>query len=313
MERIVLSAYGYQLSVSPKFGANIIGLDWTNRAGRLVHILRACEDDQLLPNMPSPVGCFPMAPFANRIDGGTFPFEGRIHVLPINRPDENVAIHGLSRFATFDVLSQTASTLSLMHRYRGDVFAYDLTQEFRIDPSGVSVQLTIINHGKRMPYGLGFHPYFMRDGAAQLQFCASAMSQAEERHLPARFIAPQSGPEFSAGAHLDGLDEFDAHYAGWDPRQAILHRPEAGIRVTLSAVGAFTNLHIYVPPGGSLVCIEPVSHVPDVYNRPMLAEYGKLTILRPGDTLNGSMHLSVLNLTSTLANLGGEEQVTKRG
>src|SRR4051812_20960832 len=104
MERIVLAAYGYQLSVAPKYGANIIGCDWTNRAGRSVPILRACEDDHLLPNMPSPVGCFPMAPFANRIDGGTFLFEGRVYALPINRPDENVAIHGLSRFAFFDVI-----------------------------------------------------------------------------------------------------------------------------------------------------------------------------------------------------------------
>jgi aldose 1-epimerase len=293
MERIVLSAYGYRLSVSPKFGASIMGLDWSGGRGRSVPILRACEDDHLLPNRPPPVGCFLMAPFANRIDGGAFSFDGRTYVLPINHPGENVAIHGLSRFASFDIVSQTASTLNLMHCYRGDVFAYDLFQECRVDRSGISVQLAIHNRGKRMPFGLGLHPYFIREQRTQLLFCASAMSQSEERHLPARFVPSRLGPDFSAGTQLDALDSFDAHYSGWDVRQATLHRPEIGIQVTLSAEGAFTNLHIYVPPGGELVCIEPVSHVPDVHNRQALAEHGNINILDPGGKLSGSMRLSV--------------------
>jgi len=293
IERIVLSAYGYRLSVSPQLGASIMGLDWSDGQGHSVPILRACEDDHLLSNRPLTVGCFLMAPFANRIDDGTFSFDGRIHVLPINYPDENVAIHGLSRFASFDIVDQTSSTLNLVHCYRGDVFAYDLIQECRVDPSGVSVQLTIRNLGKRMPFGLGLHPYFMREHRTQLQFCASAMSQSEERHLPARFVPSRFGPDFIAGTQLDALDSFDAHYSGWNARKATLHRPEVGIQVTLSAEGAFTNLHIYVPPGGDLVCIEPVSHVPDIHNRQALAEHGNISILDPGGELTGSMRLSV--------------------
>jgi aldose 1-epimerase len=296
MTRIVLSAHGFRLSVAPDFGANITGMDWIDEAGRVVPILRTCNDDQLVPHTPSPVGCFPMAPFANRIDGGIFSFGGRIHVLPVNRPDENVAIHGLSRFESFDLISHTDSTLSLLHRYRGDVFAYDLAQEFRLDPSGVSTQLTIINQGDRMPFGLGLHPYFVREETARLHFRASFLSQAEERHLPARFISSQSGPKFSAGALLDELDDFDGHYASWEPRCAVLDRPGAGIRVILSAAGAFSNLHVYVPPGGGFVCIEPVSHVPDVHNRTILAGFGDLVSLETGDVLSGSMHVSASQL-----------------
>ena len=123
------------------------------------------------------------------------------------------------------------------------------------------------------------------------------MSQPEERHLPARFVPSRLGPGFSAGTQLDALDNFDAHYSGWDVRKAVLHRPKVGIQVALSAEGAFTNLHIYVPPEGDLICIEPVSHVPDVHNRPMLAEYGNIDILHPGDKLSGNMRISVSNIT----------------
>jgi aldose 1-epimerase len=296
MARVVLSGHGYRLAVDPDYGANVTGMAWLGRSGGPTAILRTCADEALLPGMASPVGCFPMAPFANRIDGGNFPFAGRIHALPINRPDENVAIHGLSRFEPFETVSHTNSAIALLHQYRGDVFAYDLLQEVRIDPSGVSMSLTIVNTGEPRPFGIGLHPYFVREEDAQLRFDAAVMSQTKERHLPDHFVAARLGPEFSDGACLEGLKGFDAHYAEWRPQQAILDRPEAGIAVTLRASGAFSNLHVYVPPEGGLVCIEPVSHVPDVHNRRALATFGDLKILETGAALSGSMHLSVAPL-----------------
>jgi aldose 1-epimerase len=234
-----------------------------------------------------------MAPFANRIDGGVFTFADRVHVLPVNRPDENVAIHGLSRFEPFETLSQTDSTLVLLHRHRGDVFAYDLVQDVQIDPSGVAVRLTLVNRGRTMPFGIGLHPYFVRGEGARLQLSASARSVSDGRYLPIRFEAAGSGPEFVGGACLDGLEGYDAHYAGWQPRSAVLERPDAGIKVMITAAEAFSNVHVYIPPSGELICIEPVSHVPDIHNRTTLSEFGKLSVLEPHGVLRGSMVLSV--------------------
>jgi aldose 1-epimerase len=296
MARIVLSGHGYWLALNPDYGANLTGMTWLGPSNRATAILRTCADDALLPGMASPVGCFPMAPFANRIDGGIFPFAGRIHALPINRPDENVAIHGLSRFESFETVSHTDSTIGLLHRYRGDVFAYDLLQEVKIDPSGVSIRLTIVNTGQPMPFGIGLHPYFVREVDARLRFDAAVMSQTEERHLPDHFVAARLGPGFSSGTCLEGLNGFDAHFAGWRPQRAVLDRPEAGVAVTVSASGVLSNLHVYVPPEGGLVCIEPVSHVPDVHNRTALATFGDLNILEPKAVLSGSMHLNVSSL-----------------
>jgi aldose 1-epimerase len=293
MARVVLSGHGYWIAVNPDYGANVTGMAWRGRSRATIAILRTCADEALLPGIASPVGCFPMAPFANRIDGGNFPFAGEVHALPINRPDENVAIHGLSRFESFETVSHTESTIALLHQYRGDVFAYDLLEEVQIDPSGVSITLTIVNTGEPMPFGIGLHPYFVREADARLRFGAEVMSQTRERYLPDHFVAARLGPGFSDGACLEGLKGFDAHYAEWRPQQAVLDRPEAGIAVTLRASGAFSNLHVYVPPEGGLVCIEPVSHVPDVHNRRALATFGDLKILEPGAALRGSLHLSV--------------------
>lgn len=293
MSSITIFGHGYRVAVDPEYGANITGLNWSGPCGRQIAILRRCDDIELIPGEPSPVGCFPMAPFANRIDGGVFTFADRVHVVPVNRPDENVAIHGLSRFEPFETLSQADSRLVLRHRQRGDVFAYDLIQDVKIDPSGVAVRLTLFNRGRTMPFGIGLHPYFMRGDGARLQLSASARSVSDLRHLPMRFEGRGSGPEFVRGACLDGLEGYDAHYAGWHPRCAVLDRPDAGIRVMVTAADAFSNVHVYVPPSGDLVCIEPVSHVPDIHNRATLSEFGKLSVLGPQGVLSGSMLLSV--------------------
>src|SRR3954447_5306531 len=134
MSTTIVFGHGYRLAVDPEYGANITGLTWSGPCGRELVILRRCDETELIPGEPSPIGCFPMAPFANRLDGGVLTFGDRLHVLPVNRPDENVAIPGLSRFERFETLSRTDSTVALLHRYRGDVFAYDLVQDVRIDP-----------------------------------------------------------------------------------------------------------------------------------------------------------------------------------
>ena len=57
------------------------------------------------------------------------------------------------------------------------------------------------------------------------------------------------------------------------------------------ASGALTNLHVYVPDDRPVLCVEPVSHVPDVHNRRHLAHYGDLAWLAPGETMRGAMQL----------------------
>src|SRR3546814_2985329 len=139
MPSVVLSAHGYRLAVNPRSGGSITGLAWRHPAGAETGILRACRDDQLVPGGSSPLGCFPMAPFANRIDGGVFRHDGTSYELPVDRPEEQVAIHGLSRFAPFSVELRTESRLRLVHHHRGDVFAYDLSQEFVLGPNGLDL------------------------------------------------------------------------------------------------------------------------------------------------------------------------------
>ncbi|KFC65802.1 Aldose 1-epimerase [Bosea sp. LC85] len=293
MPRIVLSGHGYSLAVNPDYGANLTGLSWRHPAGADIEILRGCSDEALQPGLPSPVGCFPLAPFANRIDGGVFEHAGRRHILPMNRPEENVAIHGLSRFEPFEVVSQGEGSIALLHRHRGEVFAYDLLQEVAIERDGVVIRLEATNRGAAMPFGIGLHPFFRQEAGARLRLTAAVRSQSDKRYLPLRFVAARTEPDFTEGSDLERLGGFDAHYACWKPRIAILERPWADVAVAVSARGTFTNLHLFVGPDCDFVCIEPVSHVPDVHNRRKLEQFGDLAVLETGAVTAGEMRIAV--------------------
>ena len=180
---VTLAAHGYRLSVSPLHGASLTELTWQAKSGE-VSILRPCDASTLSIGEPSPVGCFVMAPFANRIDGGVFTYDGRRHTLAINRPEEDVAIHGLSRLAPFEIVDHTGDKAQLLHRHRGDVFAYDLLQTIRIGQRGVRIDLRVTNRdAERMPFGIGLHPYFVRDEGARLKFRARVRFVSDSRNF----------------------------------------------------------------------------------------------------------------------------------
>jgi aldose 1-epimerase len=61
----------------------------------------------------------------------------------------------------------------------------------------------------------------------------------------------------------------------------------------LQASGAWAgNLQVFAPAGSAILCVEPVSHVPDAPNRPDFAGHGSLTMLSPGDTLQARLVIS---------------------
>src|SRR3546814_17561898 len=104
-----------------------------------------------------------MAPFANRIDGGVFRHDGTSYELPVDRPEEQVAIHGLSRFAPFSVELRTESRLRLVHHHRGDALPYDLSQEFSLGPNGLDLSLPPTTRRTAIPFSPGLPPTFLRE------------------------------------------------------------------------------------------------------------------------------------------------------
>ncbi len=285
-----LTAHGYDLTVDVEHGASLTALRWFKPDGAWFEILHPCP-----PAIAAKTGgCFVMAPFANRLDGGRFASAGGPVQLPLNRPEEDLAIHGFSRDRAWMVLDASDDRLILVDHFAeaGNPFAYTLTQEINLGSSGVELLLRLTNTAtESLPFGLGFHPWFRKTVDTWLTFEATVQLGRDERGFAIEPVPADEEPSFPSGVDVSAMPWFDRHYPGWTSRTAgIDWRPE-GVRMTMQARGAFTNLQIYVPDSLPVFCVEPISHVPDVHNRRDLAGYGDVALLAPGETIEGAMIL----------------------
>ena len=98
---IVVLAHGrFRLGLAPGLGGSLTHLDWSNEDGQWIPLMRRGGAAEVAGGNASRLASFVMVPFTNRIDGGRIPVTGAeaAHV-PINRPTQNVAIHGFAREA----------------------------------------------------------------------------------------------------------------------------------------------------------------------------------------------------------------------
>jgi aldose 1-epimerase len=265
-------------------------------AGAAVACLRFRERDVLAP-LPlgadpntSFCGAFVMAPWANRLDGGLLPVAGIEHRLPVNRREDGTAIHGLARDRPWTVRRISASRAVLSQVFDGcDLglpWRYAARLDLCLDAAGAVVALELCNRAELpFPFGFGWHPFFLRPPGTRLRFRAATLFARDARSLPVA-EQPTNGLDGDEAAY-EGLD---THFAGWDGVAAI-QRPD--LRLVLDASGAWAaNLQVFAPAGGAVLCVEPVSHVPDAPNRPAFAKHGPMAMLPSGGALSARLVMS---------------------
>jgi aldose 1-epimerase len=134
-----------------------------------------------------------LIPWPNRIDHGRYDFGGRTHQLDLSEPAHDNAIHGLTRWLTWQLAAHSADsaelTLQLLGR-PGYPFRLDLTARYQLtQAAGLEVTITARNTGSRhAPFGTGSHPY-LRAGTGladdwQLQLPAALWQPADTRGIP---------------------------------------------------------------------------------------------------------------------------------
>jgi aldose 1-epimerase len=103
-----------------------------------------------------------LAPWPNRLLGGTYEFDGEALELPL-RDD---AIHGLVRWANWRPVERDEARVALeyvLHPQPGYPFALRLRVEYALGRDGLSVRTSAENVGARpCPFGVGHHPYIAR-------------------------------------------------------------------------------------------------------------------------------------------------------
>jgi aldose 1-epimerase len=164
---------------------------------------------------------------------------------------------------------------------------------YALEEADLVMRLSVINRGIRLPYGLGFHPWFVRDPDTRLIADADHVWLEEDDHLPKAFEPVEQHPDmdFNTGRSLPQR-WINNWFSGWN-RAARIDWPARGISVALMASEALDQYVVFSPAADAdFFCFEPVSHPVDAFNLTGGSERYRMKILAPSEVLSGWMRIS---------------------
>ncbi|CRM60398.1 aldose 1-epimerase [Pseudomonas sp. 58 R 12] len=259
---IELSDQLTHLTLAPATGGSIV--NWTvHTTGQ--PLLRHNDEHAINTGLPGKLGCYPLAPWSNRIAQGGFDNPDGWLALAPNSLTDPLPIHGSAWQQAWQVVSQSASEVVLAVEC-DTPFAYRAEQRFRLSKGELSIALSV-THLAQAPawHGLGLHPYLPRRPGTRLQAEASQVWMSDASKLPT-VLAPV--PDAWDFRELKTLPEslVDNGFCQWDGH-CLIEQPELGYTLECQASGADYFL-LYCPPGLGFFCIEPVSHPVNAHHLP---------------------------------------------
>ncbi len=214
-----------------------------------------------------------LMPWPNRVEDGSYEFDGRSHQLPLDEPANRNAIHGLVRWSDWRVAERGEDRVVMEHVIRpqpGYPFTVALSIEYALSDLGLSVRSTATNVGSvRCPFGAGAHPYVRLDAPTvdllSLHVPARTVLQSDGRSLPTG-RGPVEGTEFDfSRPRRVGDVRLDNCYAdlerdGDGRARIVLHDPSG------------RSLVLWVGDGYDYVMVFSGDALPDVARRSIAVE-----------------------------------------
>ncbi|HWL44436.1 MAG TPA: hypothetical protein VNQ73_15960 [Ilumatobacter sp.] len=217
-------------------------------------------------------GSYPLVPWSNRIAAGRFVFEGATYQMPVNF-DDGTALHGLGAQAPWEVTAHDAVAAVLELSIDHSPFLLSARQEFQLTPDRLVQTLQVTNRAsRRVPVGLGIHPWFP---AGPIAVPASAHWPLVDALPvgPIEAFSPRPGvPELAVPGVLDhcltGLTGRRANVPG----------------LTLEWSDEIAHVVVYTAvPGWQ--CVEPVTNANDGFNLAAAGAAGHgVVTLGPGES-----------------------------
>ncbi|MDX0930464.1 aldose 1-epimerase [Sinorhizobium medicae] len=293
MTAIGLSNGDARTVVRPDLGAGLCAFD-VHHDGVWQPILRSVDPATAHPFALSNIL---LLPFSGRVSGGGFALDGTFHSLPRNLETEPYPIHGNGFSAAWDVAfrSTDAVTLTLSSEGPGP-FCYAARMTYRLQGAGLVMELSFVNRAKiRLPYGAGFHPWFVREPDTTLRAPAGGVWLERSDHLPRAYEAIAAHPDmdFNSPQPLPAR-WINSWFDGWNGK-ARIDWPGRRLAADLKASEALRQYVVFSPAADAdFFCFEPVTHPVDAFNLPGKPEAHGLTILGPGEGLTVSATIAAL-------------------
>lgn len=240
-----------------------------------------------------------LLPWPNRIEDGRWEWEGTTYQLALTEPARGNAIHGLTRWSSWDLVDQAADHVHLQHRLLpqpGWPFPLRSELHYALEPDGLTVTTTVTNTGgSACPVAAGAHPYLSAGGGlvddCVLEVPGATVLPTDERGIPTGLDAVEgTALDFRIGRAV-GDQVLDIAYTdvvlGDDGTGVVrLTRPD-GVVVELWASERYRYLQVFT--GDTLaparrrrgIAIEPTTAPPNA-----LRTGTDLEVLQPGQALD---------------------------
>lgn len=130
-----------------------------------------------------------LAPWPNRLNGGSFDFGGRHAQAPLDNPAGPSANHGLVRWRPWRLLAHDTERVRLgltCYVEPAYPFCVAIELDYRLSDTGLAVQARLANRGGVIaPFGLGFHAY-LHPGADTIAGCTLELPARTHLRLDAQ-------------------------------------------------------------------------------------------------------------------------------
>jgi aldose 1-epimerase len=282
--------------IAPHVGGAIAAFfDATARGD--VHWLRPASREALAACDPLGMASFPLLPYCNRIRDARFVFADETVDLAGDGNAFDHALHGHAWRRPWRVGATTRSSAELhfshvplaapAHHWP---FRYEATQRIELSSAALTVTMSARNlSDRRMPFGMGHHPYYPRTRTTRIHTRVAAMWHSTPDLLPTH-LGPHAclGQLASSEGMLADAFDLDNNFAGWS-RRATIAWPDEQRSVTLCAEAPFDHMVLYAPADEpSLLCVEPVTNTVDWINLDGAGGGRGGCVLAPGESIRAS-------------------------
>lgn len=301
--------HGSKAKILPGLGFNCYGFVASTPSGPL-EVLWSAPDFTDGTAKPTGSGIPLMFPFAGRIRGAKFNYNGKTYALEAMDGLGN-AIHGFVFNRPWRIKKQERDRVvgefqasvddeSLLALWPAD---FRITVEYRIAGNTLSSEILVENpDDKPLPFAFGTHAYFRIPlGGRSADDCLVKVPVTTNWELsellPTGVVAPSPDADKLAAGIPAGEMRFDNVFGGLKFEnhrlETSIRDPHSGRRVTQEFDDQFTACVVFNPPHREAVCMEPYTGLPDPFS---LLEKGvepHLRVLGPGESFRTRIEIRV--------------------